>query len=251
MSEHHKTLSPSKFPALLKCACYEAGEVGEAAERGTAQHAVLAASLSGKLFPSMLTIEEEEAVVWAEAQIGALIPGLKLIEEKLVILDDDCTELTFGTADAMSENGRVLIDYKSGLVRNYKPQMAVYAFGAIQRFGIDSVHVVELYGRTKEVIEYDMTEWDCRAIVREVVLHNGWLFHAVNARTQHVHIVISAHKKPEQIMNSLKSWCTRRMRAAGLWSSEHTPWARHGSTRYLWDEKDVRDAANYVLNCQD
>jgi REP element-mobilizing transposase RayT len=87
--------------------------------------------------------------------------------------------------------------------------------------------------------------------IREVVSHNNWLLHAVNARTQHVHAVITAIKKPESVMNSLKSWCTRRMREKGLWTSENTPWARHGSTRYLWSEKDVRDAANYVLNCQD
>ena len=88
------------------------------------------------------------------------------------------------------------------------------------------------------------------ATVEQVCAHNKWPLHAVNVRTQHLHAVVTARKQPEQVMNSLKSWATRRMREQGLWPSEDTPWSRHGSTRYLWNEESVQRACTYVLHRQ-
>jgi REP element-mobilizing transposase RayT len=87
--------------------------------------------------------------------------------------------------------------------------------------------------------------------IREVIAHNKWMLHALNVRTEHVHLVLTANKRPELVMNSLKSWCTRRLRENGLLSAKTEPWSRHGSTRYLWDERELRDAMNYVLYGQD
>jgi REP element-mobilizing transposase RayT len=81
----------------------------------------------------------------------------------------------------------------------------------------------------------------------EVTSHYKWILHALNVRIEHVHVVITAMKLPEQILNSLKSWCTRRMREDGLWRNKFSPWSRHGSTRYLWNEKEINDACKYVL----
>lgn len=82
--------------------------------------------------------------------------------------------------------------------------------------------------------------------VLDVASFNGWMLHAVNARTEHVHVVITAVKSVEIIMNSIKSWCTRKMKECGLWNNEYSPWSRHGSTRYLWDENSLHNAINYV-----
>jgi len=51
-------------------------------------------------------------------------------------------------------------------------------------------------------------------------------------------------------MNSFKSFATRKLRAAGLLGSDIKPWARHGSTPYLWTEEDLERAIDYVLNGQ-
>lgn len=83
-----------------------------------------------------------------------------------------------------------------------------------------------------------------KVTIQEVIKHNNWKLHAL---TEHIHIVLTAPKPPDPIMNSLKSWCTRRMRENGLWTSELTPWSYHGSTRYLWNERDIHDACHYVL----
>jgi REP element-mobilizing transposase RayT len=83
--------------------------------------------------------------------------------------------------------------------------------------------------------------------VLEVAIFNKWILLAVNARTEHVHIVITSTKSAEIVMNNLKSWCTRKMNESGLWNKDYSPWSRHGSTRYLWDEYSLHNAINYVL----
>jgi REP element-mobilizing transposase RayT len=70
---------------------------------------------------------------------------------------------------------------------------------------------------------------------------------AINVRTNHVHTVVSAACKPESILNSFQSYSTRRLRAAGLFPVTAKPWARHGSTRYLWKPRHVEVAIEYVL----
>lgn len=85
---------------------------------------------------------------------------------------------------------------------------------------------------------------------REVCSHNNWHLHALNVRTNHVHIVVSGPATPERMMNAFKSWATRRLREARLVGAQEKVWTRHGSTRYLWTERDILDAATYALEGQ-
>lgn len=87
--------------------------------------------------------------------------------------------------------------------------------------------------------------------ITDVCVHNTWMLHAVNARTEHVHVVVTAMKPPEPVMNSMKSWCTRILRKSGLLSDDIKPWSRHGSTRYIWDERSLYDVCRYVIEFQD
>ena len=86
--------------------------------------------------------------------------------------------------------------------------------------------------------------------VERVCEHRGWLLHALHVRTTHVHAIVTAAAEPEKVMNDLKSWCTRRLREAGLLPPERKPWSEHGSTRYLWNEAALVEKVNYVLNGQ-
>jgi REP element-mobilizing transposase RayT len=74
----------------------------------------------------------------------------------------------------------------------------------------------------------------------------GWDLLAVNVRSNHVHVVVSAPTPPEEVMRTLKAWCTRTLRESGLVDSKSPMWTRGGSTRYLWKESDVAGAWNYV-----
>jgi len=84
----------------------------------------------------------------------------------------------------------------------------------------------------------------------EVCRHRGWSIHALNVRTNHVHVVVSAPEPPERVMGSLKSWTTRRLREANLIASDTGPWSRHGSTRYLWNPGEVEHACEYIVEGQ-
>ena len=94
----------------------------------------------------------------------------------------------------------------------------------------------------------------CRPIVenavREVCQFRGYNLFAVQARTNHVHCVVSANVKPELIMNSFKSYATRHLRTAKLIDVNCKIWSRHGSTRYLWAERHIEIAIDYVMNGQ-
>src|SRR5947207_7510501 len=47
--------------------------------------------------------------------------------------------------------------------------------------------------------------------IREVCTHRHYLLHALNVRTNHVHSVVSAHGKPEKVMDSFKAYATRKL----------------------------------------
>jgi len=63
-----------------------------------------------------------------------------------------------------------------------------------------------------------------------------------------VHVVVAASEPAEQVMVSLKAWATRRLREAGLGAGK--TWARHGSTRYVWDEMGLTNVCEYVIDLQ-
>jgi REP element-mobilizing transposase RayT len=83
--------------------------------------------------------------------------------------------------------------------------------------------------------------------VRETCEIRKWSLWAFNIRTNHVHTVVSANAKPEQVLSAFKANATRMLREAGLWRSERSLWARKGSKRYLWTEQDLFNAIAYVM----
>jgi REP element-mobilizing transposase RayT len=91
----------------------------------------------------------------------------------------------------------------------------------------------------------------CRGVVekavREVCVHRNYTLRALNARTNHVHSVVTAAKKPEPILIAFQAYSTRKLRKKGLAPPGVKPWARHGSTIYLWKDRDVAKAIEYVL----
>ena len=86
--------------------------------------------------------------------------------------------------------------------------------------------------------------------VREVCSHRHYLLRALNVRTNHVHSVVSARKKPEPILNAFQAYSTRKLRERGLLALDVKPWSRHGSTIYLWSDEDVFKAIEYVMSGQ-
>ncbi|HVS82094.1 MAG TPA: transposase [Pyrinomonadaceae bacterium] len=87
--------------------------------------------------------------------------------------------------------------------------------------------------------------------IQETCAQRHWHLQALNARTNHVHLVISiGQTKPGRALNALKANATRQMREDGNWQEAHSPWADKGSQRYLWNEHSVGLALDYVINGQ-
>ena len=87
--------------------------------------------------------------------------------------------------------------------------------------------------------------------IRETCTYRHWRLHAINVRTNHVHVVVAiGQAKPERALNALKANATRQMREDGNWKEPHSPWADKGSNRYLWNERSLALAIDYVINGQ-
>lgn len=87
--------------------------------------------------------------------------------------------------------------------------------------------------------------------IREVCKFKDWVLHAVNVRTNHIHIVVSTgNHSAKSALNAFKAYSTKKLRHNNLWNFEHSPWSDKGSERYLWNEKSVETAIEYVVNGQ-
>jgi REP element-mobilizing transposase RayT len=85
----------------------------------------------------------------------------------------------------------------------------------------------------------------------------GWLLHAVNVRSNHVHVVVTCACAGEQARDQFKLWTSRRLSdLAGLTTPvAHKAGRRHwwtegGDSRPIEDEQYLANAVNYVVNMQ-
>ena len=81
----------------------------------------------------------------------------------------------------------------------------------------------------------------------ELCTRKTYLLHALNVRTNHTHIVLTAQRKPERIIIEIKANATKWLREAGLAKATERIWSRGKSRLYLWKPKNVISAVNYVL----
>jgi REP element-mobilizing transposase RayT len=82
--------------------------------------------------------------------------------------------------------------------------------------------------------------------IKEICKKRHWGLWIVNARTNHIHAVVTAPCKPELILTALKANATRKLSEAGYCRNGESPWAKRGSKKYLWTDQDVIDAVVYV-----
>jgi REP element-mobilizing transposase RayT len=88
------------------------------------------------------------------------------------------------------------------------------------------------------------------AQIAETCAHRGWTLHAVNCRTNHVHVVVTADvANPKKIRIDLKAWATRVLKNRFDKSRENW-WAERGSIRFLNADVDLEAAILYVRDGQ-
>jgi len=89
--------------------------------------------------------------------------------------------------------------------------------------------------------------------IRDHCKIRGWELHALNARSNHVHVVVTANIEPRRVLDQFKAWCTRKLNeqfgrrrsATGRW------WTEGGSKRWINDERHLENVIQYVLEAQD
>ena len=120
--------------------------------------------------------------------------------------------------------------------------------------------------RRKREAEAGMTEGACildaeqRRVVEKTITDHcrirGWELHMVNCRTNHVHVVVTPDREPDDVRDQFKAWCTRRLkefeRACGKREASMRKkwWTEGGSKRRLWDEGSLEAAIRYVRDGQ-
>jgi REP element-mobilizing transposase RayT len=146
----------------------------------------------------------------------------------------------------------------------------------------DAVKKLEAEARmTEDACRFDAEQ---RIVVERQIAETsqtrGWELHAVNCRSNHVHVIVTASPAPKIVRNQLKAWCTRRLKELeikrrqfgdgprsrfGLASDATTStrivsegeglrenwWAERGSQRFINDADSLEAAIVYVLDGQD
>jgi REP element-mobilizing transposase RayT len=83
--------------------------------------------------------------------------------------------------------------------------------------------------------------------IQEVCLHRGWGLLAAHVRSNHVHLVVDTETSAERVMGDCKAYASRRLNRMRLDEPNRKRWARHGSTRWLWEPAHVSAAVRYVV----
>jgi len=86
---------------------------------------------------------------------------------------------------------------------------------------------------------------------REHCQFRGWTLLAVNARSNHVHVVVVANEAPMKIRDQLKANCTRCLRRQPTPLIAERTWTRGGDTEILDTDEDIEAAIIYVTEAQD
>ena len=133
--------------------------------------------------------------------------------------------------------------------RGIQPPNPVLALEARARMAEDACR---LDVEQRQLVEATIAE-HCRI--------RGWALHAVQCRTNHVHVVVSAGRHPDDVRDQFKAWCTRKLRkleanrATANRESNSKPrerwWAERGSGRYINDLESLEAAILYVRDTQD
>ena len=78
----------------------------------------------------------------------------------------------------------------------------------------------------------------------------GWEVHAVNVRSNHVHVVVTAPGyDPDTVVGQFKAWCTKKLQPN--YPERMRFWTEGASCRWINQEDDLITAVEYTLEAQD
>jgi REP element-mobilizing transposase RayT len=125
-------------------------------------------------------------------------------------------------------------------------------------WGEDEAHTPNELVTEMAVLDMKETEFTLSPDEREMVVQTisrhcqirTWALHAVNARSNHVHVVVTASGyDPKTVRDQFKSWCTRNLKPCNQGRKRY--WTEGGSCRWINQEEDLESAIVYVNDYQD
>jgi REP element-mobilizing transposase RayT len=87
--------------------------------------------------------------------------------------------------------------------------------------------------------------------IRSHCHHRGWVLHAVNARSNHVHCVVSGNENPQTIRDQLKANCTAQLRSQPNPLIVERTWTQKGDCAVLFTDDELDNAVRYTVEAQD
>ena len=164
MTAHHNR-GPSKLNALAQCTMYQSadGETGEAASRGTALHAAIAARSVLGLSPA-----DARAVQYGIDRLTELGDLACEVPLELRLCDDDpfAPPDSYGTADYVGHGN--IVEIKTGQHRDYTPQLTAYALMAMQSYGWSTVYCHTVYIDQEHCWYVAVTRGDAEYYIRDL-----------------------------------------------------------------------------------
>src|SRR5262249_15515878 len=93
--------------------------------------------------------------------------------------------------------------------------------------------------------------------IRDHCRIRGWVLHAVNARSNHIHVVVTADRKAEVVRDQFKAWCSRKLsdqvgltRQVADKAGRRHWWTEGGSMKPIDNDTYLQNAIEYVLERQ-
>jgi REP element-mobilizing transposase RayT len=81
--------------------------------------------------------------------------------------------------------------------------------------------------------------------VRRVCGQRNWFIHALNVRTNHVHLVFCGEVDGD-VLTVLKKEATKELRRCGMVEADSAVWSRGGSRRFVHGEDGIERVVQYV-----
>jgi len=79
----------------------------------------------------------------------------------------------------------------------------------------------------------------------------GWVLHAINVRSNHVHLVVTADADPKKVRDQFKANATRVLRQPPDAIVHEKIWTRGGDTEIIDGDESLEQVVLYVTETQD
>jgi REP element-mobilizing transposase RayT len=101
------------------------------------------------------------------------------------------------------------------------------------------------------VILNEMQRGKVEAVCREHATIRGWVLHAVNARSNHVHLAVAADREPKIVRDQFKANATRVLHQEPEAIRKEKIWTRGGDCEIIDGEAELESVVEYITAAQD